>query len=261
MDGPPPQPSYEMPPPRSPGGRDSAGGPPPQPSYEMPPPRSPGGRRDPAGGPPPQPSYEMPPPRPSYDEAPRSPPREAPPRYATFASPVKDEPAADEPAAAAPPRPSYDASDAAGPPRSPGGRREPAGAPPQPTYAAFGAPAADAPAPFAPAAPADAPYPGAAAAAKAAKISSTSGKSFSDWPVDGLHTSRGATRRAEAKFSQLPFQSVESRSKMAHEHFAAVIVAIVPESVEPWEPSKGRIVRCFLRGTQKSASRLAVRPR
>ena len=96
MDGPPPQPSYEMPPPRSPGGRDSAGGPPPQPSYEMPPPRSPGGRRDPAGGPPPQPSYEMPPPRPSYDEAPRSPPREAPPRYATFASPVKDEPAADE---------------------------------------------------------------------------------------------------------------------------------------------------------------------
>ena len=26
---------------------------------------------------------------------------------------------------------------------------------------------------------------------------------------------------------------------------AAVIVAIVPESVEPWEPSKGRIVRCF----------------
>ena len=95
MDGP-PQPSYEMPPPRSPGGRDSAGGPPPQPSYEMPPPRSPGGRRDPAGGPPPQPSYEMPPPRPSYDEAPRSPPREAPPRYATFASPVKDEPAADE---------------------------------------------------------------------------------------------------------------------------------------------------------------------
>ena len=26
---------------------------------------------------------------------------------------------------------------------------------------------------------------------------------------------------------------------------AAVMVAIVPESVEPWEPSKGRIVRCF----------------
>ena len=24
-----------------------------------------------------------------------------------------------------------------------------------------------------------------------------------------------------------------------------MIVAIVPESVEPWEPSKGRIVRCF----------------
>ena len=26
---------------------------------------------------------------------------------------------------------------------------------------------------------------------------------------------------------------------------AAVMVAMVPESVEPWEPSKGRIVRCF----------------
>ena len=26
---------------------------------------------------------------------------------------------------------------------------------------------------------------------------------------------------------------------------AAVIVAMVPESVEPWEPSKGRMVRCF----------------
>jgi len=47
-----------------------------------------------------------------------------------------------------------------------------------------------------------------------------------------------APPRAKARTS-----GVVDRSKQAD--VAAVIVAIVPESVEPWEPSKGRIVRCF----------------
>ena len=47
-----------------------------------------------------------------------------------------------------------------------------------------------------------------------------------------------APPRAKARTS-----GVVDRSKQAD--VAAVIVAIVPESVEPCEPSKGRIVRCF----------------
>ena len=47
-----------------------------------------------------------------------------------------------------------------------------------------------------------------------------------------------APPRAKARTS-----GVVDRSKQAD--VAAVIVAMVPESVEPWEPSKGRIVRCF----------------
>ena len=47
-----------------------------------------------------------------------------------------------------------------------------------------------------------------------------------------------APPRAKARTS-----GVVLRSKQAD--VAAVIVAIVPESVEPCEPSKGRIVRCF----------------
>jgi hypothetical protein len=47
-----------------------------------------------------------------------------------------------------------------------------------------------------------------------------------------------APPRASAKTSGV----VESKRQA---EVAAVIVAMVPESVEPWEPSKGRIVRCF----------------
>ena len=47
-----------------------------------------------------------------------------------------------------------------------------------------------------------------------------------------------APPRASARTSGV----VESKRQA---EVAAVMVAIVPESVEPWEPSKGRIVRCF----------------
>ena len=47
-----------------------------------------------------------------------------------------------------------------------------------------------------------------------------------------------APPRASAKTSGV----VESKRQA---EVAAVIVAMVPESVEPCEPSKGRIVRCF----------------
>ena len=47
-----------------------------------------------------------------------------------------------------------------------------------------------------------------------------------------------APPRASARTSGV----VESKRQA---EVAAVMVAIVPESVEPWEPSKGKIVRCF----------------
>ena len=61
--------------------------------------------------------------------------------------------------------------------------------------------------------------------------------------VPTVHASASAAALSAPPRASARTSGVVLRSKQAL--VAAVMVAIVPERVEPWEPSKGRIVRCF----------------